>query len=57
MKTIAASSQNTAENSQEIVGAVEQVLSVVERVHTMALENEDMASDLNIVVGKFKVEE
>jgi len=53
--TIAESSQNTAENTQEIMDAIEGVSIVVKKVTSMARENDAIALDLSEEVSRFKL--
>lgn len=54
VSSIAASTQNTAENSSTIMDAVIQVSTVVNQVSEMVLLNENISHDLNKVVNNFK---
>lgn len=56
IQTIADSAQNTADSSVQIRNAVSEVSQVVNDVSEMSEEQQNIANNLNEVVGKFKLD-
>ncbi len=55
IQSITESAQNTADNSVKIKNAAEDVALVVDEVSQMSEEQQNIANNLNAVVGKFKL--